>query len=41
MMVTILILQKYYNEISILQQHFIYNVLNGHRKVPAIFKENF
>ena len=26
----ILTLQQYYNEILILQQHFIYNVLNGH-----------
>ena len=32
MMLTILILQQYYNEILILQQHFIYNVLNGHCK---------
>ena len=40
-MMTILTLQKYYNEILILQQHFIYNVLNGHSKVPAIFQKLF
>ena len=38
MIMTILILQQYYNEILILQQHFIYNFLNGHCKVPAIFR---
>ena len=38
----ILTLQQYYNEILILQQHFIHNVLNGHYwKVPAIFQKLF
>ena len=41
MMMTILTLQQYYNEILILQQHFIYNVLNGRRKVPALFQKPF
>ena len=36
MMMTILTLQQYYNGI-ILQQHSVYNVLNGHCKVSAIF----
>ena len=36
MMVTILTLQQYYNEILILQQHSIYNILNGHYRVSAI-----
>ena len=40
-MMTILTLQQYYNEILILQQHSIYNVLNGHCKVPAIFQKRF
>ena len=38
-MMTILTLQQYYNEILILQQHFIYNVFNGYCKVPAIFQK--
>ena len=37
----ILTLLQYYNEILILQQHFIDNVLNGHCKVPAIFQKLF
>ena len=37
----ILTLQQYYNEILILQQHFIHNVLNGHCKVPEIFRKPF
>ena len=37
---SILTLQQYYNEILILQQHYIYNVLNGHCKIPAIFQRN-
>ena len=41
MMITILISQQYYNEILILQQQSIYNILNGHCKVPAIFKRPF
>ena len=41
MMMTILTLQQYYNEISILPQHSIYNVLNGHCKVPATFQKPF
>ena len=41
MMMTILTLQQYYNELLILQQHSIYNVLNGHCKVPAIFQKPF
>ena len=41
MMMTTLTLQQYYNEILILQQHSIYNVLNGHCKVPAIFQKPF
>ena len=41
MKITILRLQQYYNEILTLQQHFIYNVLNGHCKVPAIFQKRF
>ena len=40
-MMTILTLQQYYNEILILQQHFIYNVLNGHFQVPKIFQKPF
>ena len=39
MTMTILALQKYYNEILILQQHFIFNVLGRHRKVPAILQD--
>ena len=39
MMITIPTLQQYYSEI--LQQHSIYNVLNGHCKVPAIFQKPF
>ena len=35
-MMTILTLQQYQNEILILQQYFIYNVLNGYCKIPAI-----
>ena len=35
----IITLQQYYNEILILQQHFIHNVLNGHCEVPAIFQK--
>ena len=31
----------YYNEILILQQRSIYNVLNGHFKVPAILQKPF
>ena len=38
---TILTLQQYYNEIWILQQHVIYNVLNGDRKISAIFPKPF
>ena len=38
-MMTILTLQQYYNEILILQQDFIYNVWNGHCKVPVIFQK--
>ena len=41
MMITFLTSQQYYNEILILQQHFIYNVLNGHCKVPEIFHKLF
>ena len=41
MVMTILTLQQYYNEILILQQCFIYNVLNGPCKVPAIFHKSF
>ena len=41
MMIKIITLQQYYNEILILQQHSIYNVLNGHCKVPAIFQKPF
>ena len=37
MMMTILTEQQYYNEILILQQHSIYNILNGHYEVPAVF----
>ena len=37
----ILTLQQYYFEILILQQQSIYNVLNGHCKVPAIFQKPF
>ena len=37
MIMTILTLQQYYNQILILQQHSIYNILNGLCKVPAIF----
>ena len=33
----ILTLQQYYNEVLIFQQYSIYNVLNGHCKIPAIF----
>ena len=40
-MIKILTLQQYYNEILILQQNSIYNVLNGHCKVPAIFQKTF
>ena len=40
-MMKILTLQQYYTEILILQQHSIYNVLNGHSKVPAIFHKPF
>ena len=40
-MMIIITLQQYYNEILMLQQHFIYNVLNGHCKVPAIFQKPF
>ena len=39
MMMTILTLQQYYNEILILQQHSIYNVLNEHWGVPEIFQK--
>ena len=39
MTMTIDTLQQYHNEILILQQHFIYDVLNEHRKVPAIFRK--
>ena len=38
-MIKILTLQQYYNEILILQQLSIYNVLNRHCKVPAIFQK--
>ena len=38
-MMEILKLQRYYNEILLLQQHSIYNVLNRHCKVSAIFKK--
>ena len=38
-MMTILTLQQYYNESLELQQHFIYNVLNGHCKVPTILQD--
>ena len=41
MMMTILTLQQYQNEILILQQYSIYNVFNGHCKVPAIFQKPF
>ena len=41
MMMKILTLQQYYNEKLILQQHSIYNVLNGHFKVPAILQKPF
>ena len=41
MMMIILTLQQYYNEILMLQQHFIYNVLNGQCKVAAIFQKPF
>ena len=41
MIMTILTLQQYYNEILILQQHSNYNVFNEHRKVPAIFQKPF
>ena len=41
MMIKILTLQQYYNEILILQQHSIYNILNRHCKVPAIFQKPF
>ena len=40
-MMKILIFQHYYNEILILQQHYIYNVLNEHCKVPVIFQKAF
>ena len=36
-MMTILTLQQYYNEILIVQQHFIYNVLNGHYNISETF----
>ena len=36
-MMTVLTLLQYYNEVLILQQHFMYNILNGHCKVPALF----
>ena len=39
-MMKILTLQ-HYNEILILQQHPIYNVLNGHFQVSAIFQKPF
>ena len=39
MMMTILTRQQYYNEILTLLQHFIYDVLNGHCKVPAILQK--
>ena len=39
--IKILTLQQYYNEILILQHHSIYNVLNEHCKVPAIFQKPF
>ena len=41
MTMAILTLQQYYDEILILQQHSIYNVLNGHFKVPEIFQKPF
>ena len=41
MMMTILTLHQYYNEILRLQQNSIYTILNGHCKVPAIFQEPF
>ena len=41
MIMRILTLQQYYNEILILQQHSNYNVLNGHCKVFAIFQKSF
>ena len=41
MIMTIFTLQQYYNEILILQQHYIYHVLNGHRKVSAKFQKPF
>ena len=41
MILTILILQQYSNEILILEQHIIFNVLSGHCKVPAIFQKPF
>ena len=37
----IITLQQYYNEILMLQQYFIYNVLNGLSKVLAIFQKLF
>ena len=40
MMITILILPKYYNRILILEQHSIFNVLNGYSKIPEIFQKN-
>ena len=40
-MMTILTLQQYCNEILILQQHSVYNDLNGHCKVPAIFQKPY
>ena len=40
-MMTILTLQQHYNEILILQQHSLYDVLNGHCKIPVIFQKPF
>ena len=36
MMMTLLTLQQFYDEIITLQKHSVYNVLNGHSKVHAI-----
>ena len=38
-MMAIFTLQQYYNAIIILQQHSIYNVLNGHCNVSAILED--